>query len=344
MLPLVSVIIPVYNVKDYLRESVDSVIDQTYKDLEIILVDDGSSDGSGKICDEYLSRDNRIRVIHQVNQGLSTARNTGLDAMHGDIVAFLDSDDAFMPDMICTMVKGMLRTGAEIAVCGFYSCRTTKRMKASQSDRVFRTMQGVVSSETALRYLIDERINVNVWNKLYKKEIFESLRFPDGHDYEDLILTPFLTEKAHKVLLLEKQLVLYRLREKSITSSINPQNTSDWLYAVRQWYDFAAIRTPLVFSKEDMKHIREAVLTWLLGKKLTLLSLKSSSMTGSIREVEDAIRFYSGQPGRLSPKVRMYLLLVDTVPGLTLLIKKYYRLIRNHYERFRSGLHSKREK
>ena len=103
--PLVSVIIPVYNVEPYLKEALDSVLDQSYQNLEIILIDDGSTDRSGKICDDYSETDDRIRVIHQENKGLSSARNKGLDLMHGELVAFLDPDDAYHPDYVSAMTK-----------------------------------------------------------------------------------------------------------------------------------------------------------------------------------------------------------------------------------------------
>ena len=102
---LISVIIPVYNVRQYLKEALDSVLNQTYRCLDIIIVDDGSTDGSGKICDDYAKKDSRIRVVHQENMGLSAARNTGLDIMYGELVSFLDPDDAFRPHMLFRHLK-----------------------------------------------------------------------------------------------------------------------------------------------------------------------------------------------------------------------------------------------
>ena len=136
MSPLVSVIVPVFNVLPFLREALDSVIHQTYRNLEILIVDDGSTDGSGEVCDEYLI-DPRVRVIHQPHQGLSAARNAALDrmagalirvkdqVMAGEIVAFLDSDDVFFPDAIQTMLSAMQRTDADI-VMGGYAYRESK--------------------------------------------------------------------------------------------------------------------------------------------------------------------------------------------------------------------------
>ena len=112
---LVSVIVPVYNVSPYLREAIDSVINQTYKELEIIIVDDGSTDGSGAICEEYASSDSRIKLIHQSNRGLSGARNTGLECATGDFVAFVDSDDSISPVFIETLVNALSSASASIA-------------------------------------------------------------------------------------------------------------------------------------------------------------------------------------------------------------------------------------
>ena len=114
----VSVIIPVYNVRPFLEEALDSVLNQTYKNLEIIIIDDGSTDGSGEICDEYAGRDNRIQVIHQDNGGLSAARNAGLDVMTGDLVAFLDPDDAYVDSFIETLVNAMAAEDVDLVICG----------------------------------------------------------------------------------------------------------------------------------------------------------------------------------------------------------------------------------
>lgn len=134
--PLVSVIVPVFNVKPYLNEALDSVINQTYKNLEIILVDDGSTDGSGEICDEYSAHDKRFVVIHQENKGLSCARNTGLDLMKGELVAFIDSDDAYCPEFIRTMVDAMNHEKADVVMCKTAIIRTTKKLKITSRAKI----------------------------------------------------------------------------------------------------------------------------------------------------------------------------------------------------------------
>ena len=118
-LPLISVIVPVYKVEKYLNQCIESVLAQTYQNLEIILVDDGSPDRSGEICEEYAKKDTRIRVLHKSNGGLSTARNTGLQIISGAYIAFLDSDDYLAPDMYETLYRELIENDADIAVCGF---------------------------------------------------------------------------------------------------------------------------------------------------------------------------------------------------------------------------------
>ena len=176
---MISVIIPVYNVKAYLAEAVESVIHQTYQNLEIILVDDGSTDGSGEICDEYAKKDNRIKVIHQQNKGLSASRNAGLDTCQGEIISFLDSDDAFCKDMLEKMHDAMEKTGADIVECKVI---TGKKLQHGSAHKVFESQKrfseesGKVKAfgtrEALLKKLTGESANF-VWNKIYKRFIWE---------------------------------------------------------------------------------------------------------------------------------------------------------------------------
>ena len=132
---LVSVIIPVFNVQPFLSEALDSVIQQTYRNLEIILIDDGSRDGSEEICDEYARRDERIVVIHQKNKGLSAARNAGLDIMSGNAIVFLDPDDAFQPDYIKAMMTEMICQEADLVICKYALLNSTGKMTKNDSKQ-----------------------------------------------------------------------------------------------------------------------------------------------------------------------------------------------------------------
>lgn len=255
MRPLVSVIIPVFNVKPYLCECLDSVLRQSYRELEIIIVDDGSTDGSGFICDNYQKMDSRIKVIHQENLGLSAARNTGLNAMHGEIVSFLDSDDALLPNMIETMVDNMTSANADIVVCGYYVRHTDKHMKKSQLSVKFSKNAMIIPSEEALRSIVKGRINVTVWNKIYKKSLLERLRFEEGHVYEDLLIMPHIIERANRVMIIEDSLVLYRKRSNSISSSRSTRNSIDHLYSKKKLEDYIINNTPRVFTEKHRKMI-----------------------------------------------------------------------------------------
>lgn len=181
MNPLVSVIIPVYNVKPYLREALNSVIEQNYKRMEIIIVDDGSTDGSENICDEYIS-DPRVLVIHQENQGLSGARNTGLSLFKGDYLCFLDPDDAYHPAFIERLLENALSTNSEMVACKYIVQRTTGEISTDNrkiTQSFPRLASGTYSREEALRNLVEGDLNVFVWNKLYKGNLWNDKYLED---------------------------------------------------------------------------------------------------------------------------------------------------------------------
>lgn len=250
MPPLVSVIIPVYNVKSYLSECIESVINQSYSNLDIIVIDDGSRDGSSIICDYYQKRDARIRVIHQYNAGLSAARNAGLQIMRGTIVAFLDSDDAFLPNMIQIMVEKMIQTKADIVSCDYYTVHSTKKMyiKSSMDGNV---TVGVVPSSIALNELIEEKITFFAWNKIYKSYLFSDIVFPNDHVYEGQSIMPQLIQRADKIALINIPLVLYRKRPNSISVTFDEKNTLDWPRARKLMEEFVTENTPATFSERQ---------------------------------------------------------------------------------------------
>lgn len=227
---LVSVIIPVYNVKLFLSEAIESVINQTYSNLEIILVDDGSTDGSGEICDAFAEKDSRIRVIHQENKGLSGARNAGLDIMAGEIVAFLDSDDAYYPEMIQSMVEVMLREDADAVMCQFESCYTQGKMLPKHCKRDCAN-PAVHDRKGALQALVEEKIDWHAWNKVYRRDCLNSVRYPQGKVYEDIETTYHILDKAHKVAVMNEPLILYRRRKGSITEKYTINSAQDRIHA-----------------------------------------------------------------------------------------------------------------
>ena len=243
MSELVSVIIPVYNVELYLRRCVESVISQSYHNIEIILIDDGSKDSSGTICDELRNTDDRIVVIHQINAGLSAARNKGIDVSHGDYLAFVDSDDWIHPKYIETLLRSLREANSLMSIGDFIKCTTYKDF-GDINNRY-----DVIKREEAIpRMLRGEWISA--WAKLYHKSLFDSIRFPVNRNNEDYAILIYLFEKCTHICISKNILYYYFVREGSIThASLNIHSFDEvingeeiWKYCKMkypQWSDLA---------------------------------------------------------------------------------------------------------
>ena len=193
--PLISIIIPIYKVEAYLDRCVQSVADQTYRNLEIILVDDGSPDRCPDICDSWSEKDSRIRVIHKENGGLSDARNAGIRAATGELIGFVDGDDYISGEMYEILYDRILADGSDIAACG-----VNMIWEDSGKTRLM-TKEGtvVLNHEDAMRACIDETWLIPpVWNKLYRKELVNDLFFPVGKYHEDVFLFDLGNERTDK--------------------------------------------------------------------------------------------------------------------------------------------------
>ena len=214
--PKLSVVIPVYNVQDYLEECVYSVVKQTYSNLEIIIVDDGSTDKSGEICDCLKDIDNRIKVIHQVNAGLSAARNTGIDSATGEYIAFVDSDDWIETTMYEKLMMNILKSGKDMGCCGRYvvSEDGKKTIMYSEATPI------IYSNKEALKKIFKlESIDVAAWDKVYKKELFNDIKYPVGEVNEDAAIIIQLLRKTNGIVHVGEALYNYRHRWGSITKS-----------------------------------------------------------------------------------------------------------------------------
>ena len=215
--PLISVIVPVYKVEQYIHRCLDSILAQTYKNLEIILVDDGSPDRCGEICDEYAAKDSRIQVVHQKNGGLSAARNAGLDICTGEYIAFVDSDDYVEPDMLQQLLTGI--GTADSCGCGFI-------METQSGDILSVIKPDKEICQPGLVFLRQHYsgkntnlgINtVHVWGKLYCKKVFEQMRFQQGIVFEDIHLMPYLLMRCDMGRCLPYAGYHYIINEDSIT-------------------------------------------------------------------------------------------------------------------------------
>lgn len=213
---MVSIVIPAYNVSSYLGACIDSAISQTYADIEIIVVDDGSTDDTGKVAAERAARDSRVRLIRRENGGLSAARNTGIEASSGEWLMFLDGDDMLAPDAVDTLLTLARQTGADIA-CGDY----TRRLPFEQPKSI-RTM--VLTGRQALAdVLYQSNIEPSAWGKLYRRTIFNTLRYREGILYEDLDIAPAVFEQAATVANTRRVVCYYRPNPKSILNTFNPR-------------------------------------------------------------------------------------------------------------------------
>lgn len=273
----VSVIIPVYNVCPYLHDALDSVTGQTYSNLEIILVDDGSDDGSGEVCDEYAGLDPRIRVIHQYNKGLSGARNTGLDAMTGDVIAFLDPDDAYESSFIEEALSAMVREEADLVICKYSIHYTVGNMTHLPSDRLFPAIApGLHERSEILDALLKHNINASVWNKLYRKELWESLRFREGHVFEDAETMYKVLSHIGKVYVLQDRLYYHRKRPGSITNDYTYKNIEDYILSYINTEAYVRENSPSVFSDAQLSTFEQ-----LLLKRMLIGYYNSRKITGT---------------------------------------------------------------
>ena len=229
---LISIIVPVYNVEKYLERCVNSIINQTYKNIEIILVNDGSTDNSGNICDKFGKKDSRIKIIHKSNGGLSDARNAGLKIAKGEYIGFVDSDDYIKEDMFETLYNLNKEHNSEISIVSYYEYYNDKLIAVRDSKKL-----EVFNKISAIKeLLIDTKIQSYAWNKLFKKELFENLEFPTNKNFEDIATTLLLFEKANKIVLLEDPKYYYLRRDNSIVGKRNYKTYKDYLDVIYDKY------------------------------------------------------------------------------------------------------------
>lgn len=229
---LISIIVPVYNVEKYLEKCVKSIINQTYKNIEIILVNDGSKDNSGKICEQLKEKDNRIKIIHKENGGLSDARNAGLKIARGEYIGFVDSDDYIAEDMFETLYNLNKKYNSEISIVSYYEMYNGKVISVRDTKK----LEEMTKIEAIKELLMDTKIQSYAWNKLFKRELFNNIEFPTNKNFEDIATTLLLFEKANKVVLLEEPKYYYVRRDNSIIGTRNYKTYKDYLDVIYDKY------------------------------------------------------------------------------------------------------------
>lgn len=225
----VSVIVPVYNVEKYLHQCVDSVLGQTYQDLEVILVDDGSTDGCPAICDKYARMDSRVRVIHQENGGLSAARNTGIEHITGEYVMFLDSDDYWMQDTALEIITNRLRmTDADVLCFSYAKCSESGQIISNRFEEIPSRPVACTQESQQLDFMFGHSVYIaSAWNKAIKKNIVVEHPFEVGKTSEDIVWCAQLLRDATSFDFISNSLYGYRQREDSITHNYSMKRCED---------------------------------------------------------------------------------------------------------------------
>lgn len=327
----ISIIVAIYNVAQYLEQCIKSLVEQSYKNIEIILVDDGSTDGSGAICDRWKGMDSRIQVSHKENGGLSDARNTGISLSHGIYLMFVDGDDWVSRDF-CKEALKTVSDGSDIGVFHYCIYRKGESPKPAQG-----AVEGSFEREKGLYKLVSGATKDYAWNKIYHKELFSQIRYPIGYKYEDMGTTYKLFMSAHRITFISTPLYFYRQREGSIMSNPLKGDTIDLFELLLERYQIcasryaqtekviwdmlvlAALRSSFnhfdVITEMPQYHIIHKVLTKNksvpenanLPEKMMLILYRTSEplfykMSGLIYKIRKIIRFCRGNVCRRSGK------------------------------------------
>lgn len=299
---LISIIVPIYNVSSYLQECLESILSQDYPFLEIILVDDGSTDDSGKICDEYAKRDSRIRVIHQPNGGAAAAKNAGLRAASGEYLSFVDSDDFLEPGAYAHMVQLMEVHEADIVQCDF---RDVFRDHTCDRHLLLPGMQWNTPDYLA-RFTKDWTCGL-IWNKLYKRSLFDGIFFETGHKIDDEYFTYRGVMNAGKIVCDDRIVYNYRRRVSSVmlSSDSGQQIVSDRI-------DYLSKRRRNVI--ERFPQLRAAYDSHFLDMMI-ILSRDAYATKESIEEIRRQLKSYFREKGHSRPDYRLLPALANLMLG-----------------------------
>ena len=244
----ISVIVPVYNVELYIEKCIKSIVNQTFSDIEILLVDDGTKDKSGEICEYYSEKDVRIKVIHKENGGLSDARNVGMQFATGKYIIFIDSDDYIKEDMLEYMYNNIKKSGADFSTCGVYDVYGDHVVK----QKYFK--EELVSGEQAFSYILQgTNIKGAIWNKLFKREVIENLEFPVGKTYEDVFFTCDLMERVNHVYVGTQPKYYYIHRENSITTRRYSKSDNNIIEGYTKTYNLIIKKYPRLQKEAEFR-------------------------------------------------------------------------------------------
>ena len=256
MKPLISVVVPVYNVQSYVSKCIESILQQTHDNLEIILIDDGSEDESPLICDKYAKEHDNIVVLHQRNSGPSKARNSGLDIANGEYIAFVDSDDYIHPIYIEFLLAQMMLSNVRISCCGY-----TRDAKQLHDGELSIDSYGVTLNDTeAFGKLLDNQEFCAPWGKLYNRDVINHIRFPEGLLFEDMVFAPQVFKLAKFIAVSDINLYYYNQENVSIVRSLlNYSKLLQYINGVEYWVIFAKSNYPSLIEKSTVVFNRNII-------------------------------------------------------------------------------------
>ncbi len=322
MNPKISVIVPIYKVEKYLPNCVESILNQSYTNLEIILVNDGSPDNCGKICDNYAEQDIRIQVIHKQNGGLSDARNAGFKASTGDYISFIDSDDYLDPDMYSCMMENVKTNDCEIVECAVVSIfGNTKRYPEVKDTEVLNGKEALTGYlKTDGNYIP----RTAVWSKLFKRDIISDLTFPKGEIHEDYMFTVTAMYRAKKVAIIHKGLYFHLYTNPN--SITNANFSLKDLYRVKQLKNIAE----LMRCKGSDEQYKYALANYYRGiiKYYYLCSGKYDDKAKEFRKIllEEKNTIIIS---KLPAKKRFEIILIRKIPRVYLICRHGFNMLRN---------------
>lgn len=338
---LISVIVPVYNVEIYLKQCVDSILHQTYSNLQIILVDDGSTDSSGSLCDDFANMDNRIRVIHKQNEGLGYARNSGLDIATGDYVLFVDSDDYIHKDMVKRLIENLNKFSSDTSFCGYYTTYNDEKIEEhpafynncsfSDTEIIDNVLLEMIGGEPSANQ--DTKLSMSVWHALYSLDIIKQnhIRFPSERQFisEDIIFHIAYLHHSNNVCFQSTPLYYYRLtRNGSLTYRFNENELQRQIVQYNRLNSDLAeflpkdkyiLRTQRYFLGRIRTAINKAVSYKNTNRKFKLNKYIKFIVHNSV--VEDVISSYPYTKNPLMVRVFNIFLKMHFVTGLVILVK-----------------------
>ena len=318
---LISIIVPVYNVEKYIVRCLESILSQTYKNIEVIIVNDGSVDKSGEICERYAKKDNRIKLINKSNGGLSDARNKGIDQANGIYITFVDSDDYISQNYVEILYKLIKENNADISICDKYEIYKDN-MNVRSETKIIENVYN--SKEVITKLLYGYSYYVSAWAKMYKKELFNNIRFPYGKLYEDIGTTYLTYLNSTKIAVTNQKLYYYIIRTNSITSGSFTKKQNDMIVLTDSMCDNILKHYPDL--KRETKRRRVQARFSTLGRMIDRNYLNKDEM----KELRRYILKNAGIVFDINVNIKDKLAIVSLFFGIN-----FYKLVWKYYNKSR---------